>query len=110
MRRALAPASAASKICARLSLRPACLPPLRSVLRASRSFDQRLHGRRIPRAQRALERLDHVARRPSGPRPAVKVGQRQQTHLGGTAQPPAFAVRTGLQMGGIWRQCRARPY
>src|SRR5262249_55992790 len=33
----LAPASAASRICARLSLRAACLPPLRSVVSWSRS-------------------------------------------------------------------------
>src|ERR1700693_4331767 len=34
----LAPASAASKICARLSLRDACLPPLSSALSAARSI------------------------------------------------------------------------
>jgi hypothetical protein len=33
----LAPASAASKICARLSLRDACLPPLSSALSSMRS-------------------------------------------------------------------------
>src|SRR6266699_2018554 len=33
----LAPASAASKICARLNLRAACLPPLRSAVSAPRS-------------------------------------------------------------------------
>jgi len=37
MSSSLAPVSAASKICARLSLRAACLPPLRSAVRSARS-------------------------------------------------------------------------
>src|SRR6266536_143721 len=39
----LAPASAASKICARLNLGAACLPPLRSAVSAPRSRTSRVH-------------------------------------------------------------------
>jgi hypothetical protein len=81
----LAPASAASKICARLSLRDAWLPPLSSALSAVRSVDPIAYIHGAPLLRGAHQQLNRMA----GVSPSTKTF----TPSSGSIWPISTAIR-----------------